>query len=120
MKKLKHHITLPIILFFSCSLTNIVAPEAENILYPHYQTAKSTQEPLEIDDISSSPAQDVICIVNTSVLNLRDCAGIHCTVQGWLLQGDHLIVLQPGDIWIEVETSGGTTGWINATYCRGE
>lgn len=75
--------------------------------------AKQTLDPSAISSQTS-------CTVSATVLHLRSCAGIDCPVDAWLLQGEPLTILQPGTTWINVQTSNGKTGWVNATYCGGK
>lgn len=75
--------------------------------------AKQTLDPSVISSQTS-------CTVSATVLHLRSCAGIDCPVDAWLLQGEPLTILQPGTTWINVQTSNGKTGWVNATYCGGK
>ena len=86
--------------------------------------------PAQLSNNSSlaTPTQDpdpifhtmpVTCTVSAQSLHLRECAGLHCTVLAWLLEGDILEVLDMDQDWIKVITPAGQTGWVHSKYCGG-
>lgn len=103
----------------ACSLTdNLPHPSAIPVSLitldpPPNAIATEENQAFELPAISSKTS----CTVSASVLHLRSCAGINCSVETWLLQGESLTILQPGTPWIKVKTPDGQIGWVNATYC---
>lgn len=60
------------------------------------------------------------CTVNTSTLNLRQCAGTHCATEMWLHEGEALTILDRQEPWLKVETQSRDIGWVHSKYCTGE
>lgn len=83
---------------------------------------ESTQAATEAATETASPTPTInpTCMVNTSALNLRACAGTHCTTQNWLHEGAVLTILARKKQWIQVKTQSGGTGWVHSKYCTGE
>lgn len=111
------------IISLACSLTDSVphlsaTPNSSPITldYPLNEIPTEEEQILDLPAISSQN----FCTVSASVLHLRSCAGIDCPVDAWLMKGEVLTILQPGTTWINVQTSNGKTGWVNATYCGGK
>jgi len=104
----------------ACSLTDSSThPSATHTSSPialDYSIPIEAKQTLDPSAISSQTS----CTVSATVLHLRSCAGIDCPVDAWLLQGESLTILQTGTTWINVQTSNGKTGWVNATYCGGK
>lgn len=67
-----------------------------------------------------TPTLQPRCAVNTAALNLRACAGTHCTTQNWLHEGDVLAILAHDNQWLKVETQSRQTGWVHSKFCTGE
>ena len=108
------------VISLACSLTDSstrpsVTPTSSPIARDHAIPIEAKQT-LDLSSISSQTS----CTVSATVLHLRSCAGTNCPVDAWLLQGEPLTILQPGTTWINVQTSNGKTGWVNATYCGGK
>lgn len=108
------------VISLACSLTDSstrpsVTPTSSSIALD-YAIPIETKQTLDLSAISSQTS----CTVSATVLHLRSCAGTDCPVNAWLLQGEPLTILQPGTTWINVQTSNGKTGWVNATYCGGK
>ncbi len=109
------------IISLACSLTDssthpsAVTPTSSPIALDHAIPFEAKQT-FDLSAISSQTS----CTVSATVLHLRTCAGTDCPVDAWLLQGEPLTILQPGTTWINVQTSNGKTGWVNATYCGGK
>lgn len=59
------------------------------------------------------------CIVSAHVLQLRECAGLGCTVKDWLDLGEKLSIQQKENGWLLVTTSAGENGWVNSKFCGG-
>ena len=70
--------------------------------------------------VTVSPKPSPRCMVNTTVLNLRACAGTHCTAKAWLQENEVLTILSRKDPWIHVETQSRETGWVHSKFCTGE
>ena len=47
-------------------------------------------------------------VVDTSVLNIRSCAGTNCKIIGKLTKGDAVNSIQDHGEWIEIETENGS------------
>lgn len=112
-------------LTLACSLT------ASPVLGDQAGALQPAEEPVKIDlegaalsapnQASPTPAPSPeSCIVTTDVLQLRACAGTHCTVLDWLDQGEELTILEPGEDWIQIQTRTGETGWVKGKYCGGQ
>lgn len=106
----------------ACSLTDNTVKPAETPISPISFASQSNALPIEEiqGDLVPTSSNPVSCTVSATVLHLRSCAGTDCPVDAWLLQGESLTILQPGTAWINVQTSSGKTGWVNATYCGGK
>lgn len=87
-------------------------------------------EPVQIDLERATPsapgqalpsltATPTTCIVTVSALNMRACAGTHCTVLDWLEKGEELTVLESSNDWIQVQTQTEDIGWVKGKYCGG-
>jgi uncharacterized protein YgiM (DUF1202 family) len=122
MKRCKYLFLLLPVLILACSLT------ASPVTGDQAGAMQPAEEPVKIDlegAALSAPSQALpspaptaeSCIVTTDVLQLRACAGTHCTVMDWLEQGEKLTVLVSGNDWTQVETPAGTMGWVKAKYC---
>lgn len=85
------------------------APEPERELYPRLDKVSAPEPEREICHVRTN--------VNSGVLNLRSCAGVSCSVIGYLFEGEPLSVLEPG-AWIKVETVTNETGYVNSAYCK--
>lgn len=57
------------------------------------------------------------CVVSASSLNMRACAGTHCTAKTWLHEGDVLTILSTQSQWIQVITQNNVTGWVHSKFC---
>jgi uncharacterized protein YgiM (DUF1202 family) len=68
----------------------------------------------------SSPTPNPTCRVNTAVLNLRACAGTHCTTRTWLREGETVTILSHQHQWLHVQTQSRDTGWVHSKFCTGE
>ena len=77
-----------------------------------------TQPTAQIPDEMPTPTP-VTCIVTAHVLQLRECAGVSCTVKDWLNYGEVLSVQQNINGWYQVTTSAEESGWVNSKYCGG-
>ena len=90
-------------LMMACSLTASPVPgDQAGAMQP-------AEEPVKIDlegAAQSAPSQaspspvptPETCIVTADVLQLRACAGTHCTVLNWLEQSEELLILERQDI----------------------
>jgi uncharacterized protein YgiM (DUF1202 family) len=124
MKRCKYLLLLLPVTILACSLT------ASPIAGDQAGAKQSLSEPVKIDlegaaltapsQVSPSPVPTPErCIVTTDVLQLRACAGTHCTVLDWLKEGEKLVILDANDGWLHVQTLAGKTGWVKAKYCGG-
>lgn len=113
------------VLMLACSLTvSPVADDQAGVMQPAIEPVQNDLE----GAAQSAPDQALpsptptpeTCIVTADVLQLRACAGTHCTVLDWLERGEELIVLDSGNDWIQVQTRTGDTGWVKAKYCGGQ
>lgn len=76
----------------------------------HLPTMPATQA-LTMATIAASS-----CTVNTHALNVRDCAGIDCSIVGWLEAGWTVKAeLSSGSSWLYI-TRGELSGFARADY----
>ena len=103
------------LLLFSlaCSLTT---PPVNSVNSNFIQTQPTARIANEIETPTSKP---ITCIVTAHVLQLRECAGVSCTVKDWLNHGEVLSVQQNINGWYQVTTSAEESGWVNSKYCGG-
>lgn len=47
-------------------------------------------------------------IVDTSVLNVRSCAGTNCKIIGKLVEGDSVVSIKDDGEWVEIKTENGS------------
>ncbi len=106
---------LSIFFMLACSLTTApVSSYAEVKAVNNVYLATPTSVP--------SPAPSTIpatCTVSAQVLHLRACAGLQCTVIGWLSEDEVLTIQAADQDWIKVRTLTGKTGWVHSKYCGG-
>jgi len=113
---MKRYRLLFLILFsLGCSL--MTPPQvAQNV------SAQSSKQDLTTPTIDPEPTAHTIiqtCTVSAESLNLRNCAGLQCTVIAWLTKDDVLVVQEKDHDWIKVTTPDGQTGWVHSKYCGG-
>jgi len=85
------------------------APSAATHL-PPTKAARS----LTVANTASSSAED--CTVNAQALNVRDCAGLDCSVIGWLEYGWIVKAERSnGSAWLKI-TRGNLSGFSRADY----
>ncbi len=93
----------------ACSLTG-----ARLAVMDDGQPSTSTPTPTAVP----SPAP-FTCLVTTGVeggaLNVRACAGTHCSVLQVVREGDRLQVVSESDGWLNIGK-----GWVKANFCRKE
>jgi hypothetical protein len=81
------------------------------------QTAQTFTGPLR----QSPTAKSDICKVNTGIdggtVNLRECGSTVCAVADIVTEGESLKILK-ADLWANVTTPDGVTGWLNSKYCK--
>ena len=97
----------------ACSLTSPPENRADEI---SIQVRPTTQIADELIMPTSTP---LICIVTATVLQLRECGSVSCTVKNWLDQGDVLSVHEKKNGWYQVTTPTDESGWVNSKYCGG-
>ncbi len=115
MKTPYHFLILFIIFTLACSLTSAPVPahaEVKNVNNVYLATPSRVPGPTP----STMP---VTCTVSAQVLHLRACAGLHCTVIGWLSEGVVLTLQATDQDWLKVRTSTGQIGWVHSKYCGG-
>jgi uncharacterized protein YgiM (DUF1202 family) len=98
----------------ACSLTT-PSPQDASI---HAAPATPVRAQFEISITPLHTAET--CLVSVRALNLRDCAGIKCSVTYWLQANEKLVILATASEWRKVETQNGKTGWVNGKYCGGQ
>ncbi len=110
-----HLITIFFLLLLSlaCSLTT---PPVNSDNSNFIQTQPTARIANEIETPTSKP---IMCMVTAHVLQLRECAGVSCTVKDWLNHGEVLSVQQNINGWYQVTTSAEESGWVNSKYCGG-
>lgn len=102
-----------LLLSLACSLTT---PPVNSANSNFIQTQPTARIANEIETPTSKP---ITCIVTAHVLQLRECAGVSCTVKDWLNHGEVLSVQQNINGWYQVTTSAEESGWVNSKYCGG-
>lgn len=65
---------------------------------------------------SVTPAAE-LCFVNTTALNVRACAGLHCGPVAWLHAGDVVTITQRVRTWWEINT-GDLAGFVKSNFCE--
>jgi len=127
MKKKNLRLELLLILVtlfsFACSLTNVPSSLENEVTSTQEPTAISEVPitlPEQVTSIPLLTATEITCQVTAQVLHLRECAGMDCTVRGWLEYGETLTILSSMDNWIEVVNAIGQTGWVNSSFCGGD
>lgn len=59
------------------------------------------------------------CTVVADALNVRKNPNANAEHAGvWVELDDQLTVLSDGGDWLEIETPGGTTGFVRSKYCK--
>ncbi len=102
-----------LLLSLACSLTT---PPVNSVNSNFIQTQPTARIANEIETPTSKP---IMCMVTAHVLQLRECAGVSCTVKDWLNHGEVLSVQQNINGWYQVTTSAEESGWVNSKYCGG-
>ena len=102
-----------LLLSLACSLTT---PPVNSANSNFIQTLPTARIANEIETPTSKP---IMCMVTAHVLQLRECAGVSCTVKDWLNHGEVLSVQQNINGWYQVTTSAEESGWVNSKYCGG-
>jgi len=102
-----------LLLSLACSLTT---PPVNSANSNFIQTQPTARIANEIETPTSKP---IMCMVTAHVLQLRECAGVSCTVKDWLNHGEVLSVQQNINGWYQVTTSAEESGWVNSKYCGG-
>ena len=102
-----------LLLSLACSLTT---PPVNSANSNFIQTQPTARIANEIETPTSKP---ITCMVTAHVLQLRECAGVSCTVKDWLNHGEVLSVQQNINGWYQVTTSAEESGWVNSKYCGG-
>ncbi|MFZ5910402.1 MAG: SH3 domain-containing protein [Chloroflexota bacterium] len=74
---------------------------------------------MTMDPQPAAAAARSSCTVTAESLNLRAGPGTAYPVLTWLSAGQVLTVLEAGP-WLEVQTAGGLTGYVNSNYCKGQ
>ena len=97
----------------ACSLTSPPAKHANAISMQAPPTAQIATKAV------TSTATPITCVVTATVLQLRECGGVNCTVKDWLAQGSVLSVQQTVNGWFQVTTPTNESGWVNSKYCGG-
>lgn len=78
---------------------------------PTHPPTKPATQALTMATIAASS-----CTVNTHALNVRDCAGIDCSIVGWLEAGWTVKAeLSSGSSWLYI-TRGELSGFARADY----
>jgi uncharacterized protein YgiM (DUF1202 family) len=114
---LKKYLTLTFFMLVSLACFSLELSVPGSVPLPATaESTKVTSDPAEVP----SPAPIPQCVVNATTLNLRVCAGTHCTAIGWLKKGDILIILARQDQWIHIETQSQDTDWVHSKFCTGE
>jgi uncharacterized protein YgiM (DUF1202 family) len=111
MKLLKILLFIPLSL--ACSLTAPVQDQPVPVI-PSSQTVRFV---LEAEPSTPVPKT---CIVTTTALRLRECAGLECAVTDYLEQGDVLLIHQTEDGWHQITTPAEKSGWVKSNYCGGQ
>ena len=115
MKTAPSLLLLSVFFLLACSLTT--PPQA-----PQDTLAQSSKQNLAtpVPDPQLIPHTiPATCTVSAQSLNLRECAGLQCTVIAWLSRGDVLAVEETDHDWIKVTTPAHQTGWVHSKYCGG-
>lgn len=97
----------------ACSLTSPPENRAEEISIQAQPTAQIA------DELIMPTSTPTTCVVNATVLQLRECGSVNCTVKNWLDQGDALSVHEKKNGWYQVTTPANESGWVNSKYCGG-
>jgi len=111
-----------ILLIFALSTlacSSLELPVPDGIAYT-VTAAQNTKAANNTTNVTASPTSHPRCVVNTSTLNFRACAGTQCTTQTWLREGEVLTILSAQDQWLQVETQSHITGWVHSKFCTGE
>lgn len=115
MKTSPSFLLLSVFFLLACSLTT--PPQIQQDI-----SAQSSKGDLTTPIPDPEPITHTIsetCTVSAQSLNLRECAGLQCTVIAWLSQGDVLVVEATDHNWIKVTTPADQTGWVHSKYCGG-
>lgn len=115
MKTSPYFLLLAVFFLLACSLTT--PPQIQQNI-----SAQSSKQDLTTPVPDPDPIPHTIpetCTVSAQSLNLRECAGLQCTVIAWLPQGDVLTVQETDYKWIKVTTPAHQTGWVHSKYCGG-
>lgn len=102
-----------LLLSLACSLTTPPVNRANSNFIQTQPTARIANE------IETPTSKPIMCMVTAHVLQLRECAGVSCTVKDWLNHGEVLSVQQNINGWYQVTTSAEESGWVNSKYCGG-
>lgn len=102
-----------LLLSLACSLTTPPVYSANSNFIQTQPTARIANE------IETPTSKPIMCMVTAHVLQLRECAGVSCTVKDWLNHGEVLSVQQNINGWYQVITSAEESGWVNSKYCGG-
>lgn len=127
---MKHNINKVLLILFALSLAlacTISSPTSNSI-----QAEPTASQGSALIAATSSPIPEAMpiqtptadsCNVNTGIeggtVNLRSCAGTHCSVLAIVTEGERLDILTAG-LWTQATNADGVTGWINSTYCKGK
>ncbi len=113
MSKYKLILLVLVVPSLACSLTSPPAKTANAILF---QASPTVQIARKAATVTATPTT---CIVTATVLQLRECGSVNCTVKDWLAQGSVLSVQQTVNSWNQVTTPTNESGWVNSKYCGG-
>ena len=113
MPKYKLMLLVLVISSLACSLTSPPENRADEISIQAQPTAQIA------DELIMPTSTPTTCVVNATVLQLRECGGVNCTVKDWLDQGLVLSVQQTVNGWNQVTTPTNENGWVNSKYCGG-
>ena len=115
MKTSPSLLLLSVFFLMACSLTT--PPQIQQDISAQSSKGDLTTPVPDPDPIPHTISKT--CTVSAQSLNLRECAGLQCTVIAWLSQGDVLTVQETDYDWIKVTTTAGQNGWVYSKYCGG-
>lgn len=109
----RRHMTKRIILALSFLLLGSLACIMQSA--PSTPT-QPTNQPKALTLATATASTELTCKVNTHALNVRDCAGIDCSIIGWLEDGWTVQAeLSSGSSWTYI-TRGNLSGFARADY----
>src|SRR5271157_1532848 len=115
MKKLIVIMIIPAFIF-ACTLTN--ASAADVAATPRVDPARvAVPDPVLAGQPIPPSSTASNCTVTATVLNLRRCPNVSCSVMGWLDHDSPLTVRGVSNAWFQVTTPAGQTGWVNSNFC---